>query len=406
MRIVLSLLIVATYWLLDAYQVMLDLNISYFQALMLDYTPANYFIKFLIIAIIFFLSLIPVQTTKTLKKEIKCQPEQLEAIYKISDVILSPIPLHKQLNSVVATIENTLEVKTAFIGSFEKESIFVLNTNESLSIIGIKPKYLPHHDNLAKNSLDNLLSICFLEKRDFIDDIVIINGSSFRVLIKSYKNKKLGKILGLIAIVLDNSNKIDYSNFLSMVSEQIAFTIDLTKKKDDAILAQTKYNEQFSSMDTQLHIPSNSKLQEMIDHEVKRSQRYGTKLSLMLIEIDHLKNLSNIFSEEETLSLKKDIVSVLKKEVRETDMFGKWTDEHFAVVAPDIDFRAAKSFAEKLNRTLKEHRFSKVGKITCTYGITSFSAKDTIGEFRKRAENALKVAHERGGNTIEVKILV
>lgn len=126
----------------------------------------------------------------------------------------------------------------------------------------------------------------------------------------------------------------------------------------------------------------------------------------MLIEIDHMKNLSNIFSEEETNSLKKDIASVLKNGVRETDLFGKWNDELFAIVAPDIDFRATKSFANKLNRKLQEHRFSKVGKITCTYGITSFSLKDTIGEFRKRAESALKVAHEKGGNSIEVKILV
>jgi diguanylate cyclase (GGDEF)-like protein len=406
MKIILSLSIVSIYWFLDSYQVMQNLNISYLQAVILDYNQVNYFIKFLIVALFFIVSLTPIKVTHTPQKETNHTPDQFTAISKISDIILSPVPLHKQLNSVVAIMEKELKVQTSFIASFEHESILLLNTNDSLKKIGIKEKYLPHHDNLASNSLDNLLSICFLEKRGFFDDIVIINGKSFKVLVKSYKSKKSNQKLGLVAIVLDSEDNTDYSNFLLMISEQIAFTVELTKKKEEAIKAQNRYNAQFSSIDTQLNIAGTSKLQEMINHEVKRSQRYGTKLSLILIEIDHMKNLSNIFSEDETICLKKDIASVLKRGVRETDLFGKWNDEHFAIVAPDIDFRAAKSFVDKLNRNLQEHRFSKVGKITCTYGITSFSAKDTIGELRKRAESALKVAHERGGNSIEVKILV
>lgn len=144
----------------------------------------------------------------------------------------------------------------------------------------------------------------------------------------------------------------------------------------------------------------------MIEHEIKRSQRYGTQLSIMLIEVDHMKNLSNIFSKEDTTTLKKEFTALLKRNIRETDMLGKWGDHHFAIIAPDISHRATKNFAHKLNQKLSEHRFSKVGKITCSYGITSFSSKDTIGEFRKRAENAIKEAVSKGGNTIEVKILI
>jgi len=409
MRVVLSLLIVLIYWSLDSYQAMLNFNISYTQAILLEYEQTNYFIKFIIAGLIFSISLITIKSTKNTevqKEKPKQEPEQLDAIYKISDIILSPVPLHKQLNSIVTTMEEKLKIKTAFIASFEQDAILLLNTNDSLSKIGITNKYVPHNNGLAKQSLNNLLSICFLEKRDFVDDIIIIGSKSYRALVKTYKDKHSGKPLGLMVTILDEENKQDYSNFLSKISEQIAFTITLTKKKNDAIKAQSQYNAQFSSMDMQLNIPNNSKLQEMIEHELKRSQRYGTKLSLMLIEVDHIKNLSNIFSEKETISLKKDIISVLKKGVRETDLFGKWTDEHFAIVAPDVDFRGTKSFADKLNRKLQEHRFSKAGKITCSYGITSFSPKDSIGEFRKRAENALKAAIENGGNSIEVKILV
>ena len=406
MKAILSLLAVIIYWSLDSYQAVLNFNISFKNAILLDYDQSNALIKIIIVLAIIIFTSIQTNSKKQIKHEENCTQEELNAIYNITDTILAPLPLHKQLNSVVDIMEKELHVKTAFIASFEHDNILLLNTNSSLKDIGIKKKYQPHHNIIKEQSIDKLLSVCFLEKRTSMDDMIIINDIKYRVLVQTYKASNTKMPLGVTVLILENNNTNDYLHFIERVCEQIAFTVNLTKKKEAAIEAQSRYNAQFSSMDTELNIPSNLKLQEMIEHEIKRSQRYGTQLSIMLIEVDHMKNLANIFNDKETIALKKEIVNLLKKGVRETDMFGKWTENHFAIIAPDVDFRATKSFANKLNRKLEEHRFSKVGKITCSYGITSFSPKDTIGEFRKRAENALHAATSRGGNAIEVKILV
>jgi len=408
MRFILSFAIVLVYWCLEAYQAMLNFDITYNQALLLDYTQSNMYIKIIIALTIFIFSIAHAKTkTEIIKIENKhCTNEKLNALYGISEIILSPMPIQKQLNSIVDILEKKLTIKSAFIGAFESDKIVLLNTNESLNKINIKKQYLPHHNDLEPNTLDKLLSISFLEKRDYIDKIIEISGVKYRAIIQSYKDSHSKKPLGVTVLLLDKEEKSEYKNFLERVSEQIAFTVNLAKKKDDAIQAHNNYNAQFLSIDTELNISSNSKLQEMIGHEIKRSQRYRTSLSLIIIKIDHFENLSNIFTDKETLALKKELATLFKKNIRETEMFGKWSDNSFAIVSPDIDFRVAKSLANKLNRKLSEHRFAKVGKITCSYGITSFSVKDTIGDFRKRAENALKVAIERGGNSVEVKILV
>lgn len=407
MRFILSLLSIAVFWSLDSYKDMLYFNLTFIDAATFNFAEANPLIRIVITLSILFFTMVQVKNQE--KISTKCTATNLkmfDSLKKISEIILSPLPLHKQLNSVVNMMEETLEIKTAFVGSYKKDSIFTLNTNESLSRVGILDKYLPHHGNLIEGSLDSLLSICFLEKRTYVDDFINIKGIKYRAIIQAYGQDKLKKALGIVAIITDKDDSDDYSNFLLKVCEQIAFSVQLTKKKDDMIVSQNKFNEEFSVMDTQLQIPNNSKVQEMIEHEIKRSQRYGTSISLMLIEIDHMQNLSNIFTEKETLTLRKEVASFFKKQVRETDLFAKWTAQSFVIVAPDVDFRATKSFANKLIRNLKEQRFSKVGKITCSYGITSFSAKDSIGDFRKRAENALQEAIRRGGNSIEVKILV
>jgi hypothetical protein len=51
---------------------------------------------------------------------------------------LSPIPLQKQLSSIVGILDNQLKFKHAFIGSFEKDYISIQNHNDSLSKIGVQ----------------------------------------------------------------------------------------------------------------------------------------------------------------------------------------------------------------------------------------------------------------------------
>lgn len=406
MRIFLSLLIISIYWSMEAYIAVKDFSINFTDAFLLNYENSHMSIKISIAVIIFLLSLINIKEEEEKDENNSCNNEKLKALQDISDVILTPVPVHKQVDKIVEILETNLKINTAFIASYKEKDILLLNTNSSLEKIGIKEKYQPHKNILNDRTIDKLLSICLLEDKDSIDNIVEIDTFDYRVLVQTYRDEKSQKAMGVLVLVFDPSNTKEYSKFLNKIAEQIAFTVNLTKKKDDAMRSQAQYNAEFSALDPILNIPAISRVQRFIEHEIKRSQRYGTQLSLMIIEVDHMKNLSNIFKEKEAQNITKELTNVFRKNVRETDFFGKWSDNHFAIVSPDIEFRATKSFANKLNRLLEEHRFPKVGRITCSYGITSFSPKDTLGDFRKRAENALKEAVDRGGNAIEVKILV
>lgn len=410
MRVGISFIAVLGYWFLDAYKDVLNFKISFFQAVLLDYEQASVLLKIIISLMIFAFIYIKKNTIVEIiqepVKELPQSSDMLNSICKVSEVILSPIPLQKQLSTIINILEDQLQLDNAFVGSFEKDYIYIHNHNESLSKIGIKEKYLLQKNNLAQNSLDAQILKLFTGEEDFIDSIVDINGTQYRSIASTYKESHSKKNIGVFCVILSQNDENNYTQFITTISEQISFTINFDKKKKDAFKAQNIFNEKFSLTDKELDIPTNAKLQQLIEREVQRSQRYGSELSLMIIEIDYLKNLSNILTPEEVLTIKREIANLLKKGVRDTDLFGKWTETRFAIVAPDIDFRAAKSFANKLNRNLSEHRFHKVGKITCSFGITSFSQKDTIGTLRQRAENALDEALKSGGNAIEIKILV
>ena len=109
MKLVLAILIIAIYWCLDAYQAVINFNISFTEALLLDYDKSNLVIKLLIVVSIFVFFLVQTKT-KTIIKKAKNIPntEELNAIYSISETILTPLPLHNQLNTVVDIMEKEL----------------------------------------------------------------------------------------------------------------------------------------------------------------------------------------------------------------------------------------------------------------------------------------------------------
>ena len=184
------------------------------------------------------------------------------------------------------------------------------------------------------------------------------------------------------------------------------FTLSLASKQETMAKLNTQTSPENNSYDKMLGIMNNIKLQEYIDHEVNRYKRYHTELTLMIFEINSLKNLTNIFPAEVIINLKKDFVQIVKKNIRDTDILSKWTNQQFVLLLPDVDFRAGQGLAKKIQALLQEYKFTRIGKISCSFGITSISPKDTAGTFRVRCESALALANSREGNAIEVKLLV
>jgi len=232
-----------------------------------------------------------------------------------------------------------------------------------------------------------------------------INEKNYRVIAHLYKDKK-NEPLGIFCVFLDPNDEHDYHQFISKICNQIVFTIKFIEKKESTFRAQNIFTEKFALVDRNLNVATNAKLQQLLVREMSRAERYHSNLSLIIIEIDYLNNVENMLSKDELAKVKKEIIDLFKKGVRDTDLFGKWNETQFAIVATDVDFNAAKSFVNKLNRNLTVHRFYKIGKVTCSYGITSYYKKDSLGALIQRAESALKVAVQNGGNSIETNVIV
>ena len=142
-------------------------------------------------------------------------------------------------------------------------------------------------------------------------------------------------------------------------------------------------------------------LEDQILAAIDRQQRYGQKLSLLMMDIDHFKSVNDTFGHDAGDEVLVSIANILKAWTRKTDVVGRWGGEEFMIVF-QTDGPGAAISAEKLRAIIMETEHGRAGKVTASFGVTPSVDKDTIDTLVKRADQCLYRAKEKGRNRVEI----
>lgn len=143
------------------------------------------------------------------------------------------------------------------------------------------------------------------------------------------------------------------------------------------------------------------RLNEALEYELKRAQRYDGTFSIMLLDIDYFKKVNDTYGHLAGDEVLKKVADLLKKSFRKTDTPGRWGGEEFLVLLPQLDRINACMIADKVRTAIETTGFPDVGAITCSFGVTEYTSTDSIENLIKRADDALYRAKERGRNRVE-----
>jgi len=147
------------------------------------------------------------------------------------------------------------------------------------------------------------------------------------------------------------------------------------------------------------------KFEEVFKSEIERALRYKHPLSLIMFDIDYFKKVNDTFGYDTGDKVLKDIVNIVKTDIRSIDIFARWGGEEFLVLCLEIKIEDAKVLAQKLRKKIEAFSFNKVGTVTSSFGVTSFTNKDTKDTFIKRGYDALYMAKNKGRNAVELSIV-
>lgn len=143
------------------------------------------------------------------------------------------------------------------------------------------------------------------------------------------------------------------------------------------------------------------KLSEVLDDEASRAARYGTPLSLVLLDIDHFKAINDTRGHDAGDAVLVELASRLRAGLRKVDRLARFGGEEFVVVAPGIDLARAAELAERLRLAVAGAPFAAAGRVTASFGLAQFVPPEAPEATLSRADQALYRAKAGGRNRVE-----
>ncbi len=142
-----------------------------------------------------------------------------------------------------------------------------------------------------------------------------------------------------------------------------------------------------------------------LKEEHSRHQRYDHELSIMLMDLDHFKDINDTYGHAAGDMVLKEVGGLLDKSLRSTDYAARYGGEEFVVILPETDENHAWAIAERLRLQIARHRFrhdSQNLKLTASMGIASvkpgfFTSPDAL---LRNADEALYRAKANGRNIV------
>ena len=194
-----------------------------------------------------------------------------------------------------------------------------------------------------------------------------------------------GKIIGSIGSLRDITDRINAENKIKEELSQIANT--------DALTGLSNRREFFARL----------------EQEMKRLRRVEGDLSILVLDIDHFKNINDTYGHDVGDSVLVTISQIILNTLRETDLACRIGGEEFTILLNDTASEGAGEVAERIRGAIVSHNFElgsdkRPVAITVSIGVASVASgqETTPSELYKIADTRLYIAKNSGRNQTSV----
>lgn len=190
---------------------------------------------------------------------------------------------------------------------------------------------------------------------------------------------------------------IVYSLLVLMLSSVFAYRNSRYKRIH---YFDTKELIRLSTTDSLTGIYNRAKFNEEFKQYVCLSKKNNTSLSVIIIDFDDFKGINDTYGHLIGDYVLVECSNLIKKNIRESDIFARWGGEEFVLVLPDMDIKNAFELGERLRGKIENHEFDKELKITCSFGIAELSIDDDTRTILQKADQTLYAAKNSGKNKV------
>ncbi len=271
-----------------------------------------------------------------------------------------------------------------------------------------------HHAGSIKEAF-NLLSG---EKVDIIiTDYKLTDGTGFDMMeLLKEKNINLPVVFitgngdEIIAAKAIKQGAYDYLTHETL-SEKLLFTTlsnalekkSLQKEIDAAYHRLTV----LSTKDSLTKLYNRRYFNEAVETEISKVKRYGSELSMAMIDLDHFKTVNDRFGHLAGDKVLSKTAGILSDLVRECDIVCRYGGEEFGLILPKTYSDDAFLLGERIRKSIEAHKYeydkNNIG-VTVSIGISSYNQEmdHSLSAFINQADKALYFAKSNGRNRVEL----
>lgn len=273
-----------------------------------------------------------------------------QIFYEIANSFNNYAGFDELVHKLLAIVSNHFKATYGYITLLQDSKL------KLVTVYGIEDTKL---DNV-KLKLKNIAESVFLNKKPLIINNVDSTGNtnskcitvnddvnSLIVVPLFVGQKTIGSII-LESTFKEGFNQDDL-NLLTTISPEIGLAIEVAQLYNTLqIFAYTDgltglYNHRF--------------FLQRFEEEFNRAARYNRKLSVLMIDLDNFKNYNDKYGHVVGDVLLKNIASLIKKEIRNSDIAARYGGEEFIIILPETDKEEAYQVSERIRETIEKFDF-------------------------------------------------
>jgi diguanylate cyclase (GGDEF)-like protein len=158
--------------------------------------------------------------------------------------------------------------------------------------------------------------------------------------------------------------------------------------------------EQLATRDSLTNALNRRQMNELFSAELERCHRHERSMGLLLMDLDHFKNINDTYGHQAGDEILVNLVSRVKKLLRLPDLLARFGGEEFALLLPETSLDEALAVAERIRAACADAG----PQTSCTLSIgvtTNRKDIDTLDSMLARADAAMYRAKANGRNRVE-----
>jgi diguanylate cyclase (GGDEF)-like protein len=168
--------------------------------------------------------------------------------------------------------------------------------------------------------------------------------------------------------------------------------------------------EELATMDGLTGLLNRRAMLDVAGQKITAAKRFGRHLSVLVVDIDHFKNVNDSHGHDVGDVVIKGLGEILRRAKRNTDAVARFGGEEFVIICEETDARGAMLLAERVREELQRTVFHPAGKVgangqplavtvTCSIGLSIYpEAGAGWDELFQAADAALYVSKRSGRN--------